>query len=398
MKNPRRTRAAVLLLAGVAAATFFLAAGLANRSAYRYLGVFQEVWGLTRANYVEPVDESALLDGALRGMVGALDGASAYLAPGEEKALAAPPGPGRPGMETLPAGGAQVIVRVDPNGPASRAGLEVGDQIWKIGGSSTREQSWPQIKRRLAGAPGEKLSLVVLDGRNFKLREVQVELEAPKGPQFVVERRDGPVVHLKLGDVDFVDDRVLSRDLKQKLADNSGAPLLVDLRGVVSLTPESAVRIAGLFFPGGPVLRLATRSGREESLGAAPGKPIALPRQVFVLVDGSTAGVGEALAAVLKEKAGAVLCGRTTYALGALPEVVPLPHGGSVLLATRELQTAGGVSWSEKGLTPDKILAPQPGRLAAADPHRDMLLEDALRWISQGASLQQEAVQHRPAA
>ncbi|MBP1611981.1 MAG: hypothetical protein H6Q01_644, partial [Acidobacteria bacterium] len=47
------------LLFGAAAlaavVTLALAAGLPGRGSYRYLNVFQEVWGLTRANYVEPV-------------------------------------------------------------------------------------------------------------------------------------------------------------------------------------------------------------------------------------------------------------------------------------------------------------------------------------------------------
>ena len=118
MKTPRNKRIAVLVAAGGISLSLAFAASL--NSSYRYLNVFQEVWGLTRSNYVESVDENALLDGAFRGMTGALDGGSAYLAPGEEKILSSGPGPGRPGMETLPSGGAAVIVRVDPAGPAAR--------------------------------------------------------------------------------------------------------------------------------------------------------------------------------------------------------------------------------------------------------------------------------------
>lgn len=386
----------MLLLLAAGSLSLVLAAGLATR-AYRYLNVFQEVWGLTRSNYVEPVDEAVLLDGALHGMVASLDGASAYLAPGEEKILAAPPGPGRPGMETLPSGGGAVIVRVDPEGPAAKAGLDVGDQIWKIAGRPVRQQPWPETKRRLAGAVGGKLDLVVLDGRTFKLRELQLPLEAPRGGGYIVTRRDGPIIHLRMLDPEFMDDATLARDLARQLTDNPGAPLLVDLRGVVGLDPAAVARIGSVFFPGGPVLKVVDRAGTEDVINAPAGRTVALPRRVYVLVDTSTAGAGEALAALLREKAGALLCGRSTFALAGLPEVIPLSRGGSVLMATREMRTPAGTRWSEKGLSPDKILTPA-ARAAAGEEPRDQLLDDALHWIGEGAPLDKPSARARPAA
>ncbi len=384
------------LLTVAASLSLVLAAGVAAK-AYRWLNVFQEVWGLTRSNYVEPVDDSTLLEGALRGMVASLDGASEYLAPGDEKIFAGPPGPGRPGMETLPSGGAAVIVRIDPDGPAAKAGLQVGDQVWKIAGRPVRQQAWPETKRRLAGSVGGKLDLVVLDGKDFKLREVQLPLEAPRGGNYIIEKREGPVVHLRLLDPDFVDEQALGRDLAPALAASPGAPLLVDLRGVVGLTPAVVARVASVFFPGAPALKVVDRSGAEETVSAPAGRAVALPRQVYALVDGTTAGAGEALAALLRERAGAVLCGRSTSALAGLPEIVPLGRGGSVLLTTREMRTPGGASWSEKGLLPEKPLAPA-ARVTAADEKRDFLLEDALRWINAGAPLDKPAAESSPAA
>ena len=76
MPKSSRTPFVVAALAGMLAISLALAASLpSGRSSYRYLSVWQEVWRLTRANYVERVGEEQLLEGAYRGML-------AYLAAG----------------------------------------------------------------------------------------------------------------------------------------------------------------------------------------------------------------------------------------------------------------------------------------------------------------------------
>lgn len=382
MKIPGRFRIPLALAAISVSLSLVLAASLQSGSTYRYLRVFEDVWTYTRSHYVEPVNENALLDGAFRGMVGSLDGASAYLPPGEEKILQAPPAPGRPGMETLPAGGGPMIVRVDPGGPAERAGLAVGDQVWKIGGKSARDVAgaWPQAKRRLSGPVGSQLELMVLDGKTFKMREVKVALEAPRGPGYLLERRGG-VLYLRFYDPEFLDLARLQQELSQRLAQDRQVPLLVDLRGTVGLDRAAMGRLAAVFFPGRTAYKLVARQGSDEVIDAAAGTAPTIGRPLFTLVDTTTAGAGEALAALLKERAGALLCGRTTYGLGALPEILPLSRGGSVLLTTREIRTPGGLRWSDKGIEPEKILAPQPR--GTIDRDRDILLDEALRFVAE---------------
>ncbi|NJN64913.1 MAG: PDZ domain-containing protein, partial [Acidobacteria bacterium] len=206
-----------------------LAAGLPGRQAYRFLSVFHEVWNLTRANYVEPVSEESLLDGAYRGMLASLDAASAYLPPGEETGILEPSGPGRTGLEVLPSGGVPIVVRVDPDTPADRAGIQPGDQIWRIGGSSARQLSWPQLRRRMTGQAGAALDLSVLDGRTFRVRTVSLALEVPKDPGFTIDRVPGGVAHLRLRSLERVDPNVLASRLKTGLAEGGAASsLLVD--------------------------------------------------------------------------------------------------------------------------------------------------------------------------
>ncbi len=392
MRKISQRRLVPLLLVFVAgvAVSWTLAKGFPSQSTYRYLKVFQEVWALTRANYVEPIDEPALLDGAYRGMLASLDAASAYLGPEEEALLARAVGSGHAGLEVLPSGGVPVVVRVDPGGGAEAAGLEPGDQIWKVGKQSTRMLAWPLLVRLLRGEPGSTLSMVVLDGRTFKMREVEVKLAAPSGEGFDLTFEEPGVVALRLRSLDALDTGALGRGVRGKLAEHPGAALLVDLRGVVGLDTDELVRLAGALIPGGELVRLVDRAGATTVVQAPDALPLEVGGGLFVLVDGSTAGVAEALALVLKERAGARLCGRETYGLGAVPERIPLRSGGSVLLATRQMFSPDGSVWTEDGITPDKEIAfrrVERGDDESARP--DPMREDALSWIREGAPVQE---------
>ncbi|RMG47539.1 MAG: PDZ domain-containing protein [Acidobacteria bacterium] len=381
LPRPRRlayAAALVLLL------TVGLAAGLHNRATYRYLGVFQEVWRLARANYVEPVDEERLLEGAYKGMLGSLDAASAYLEKGDRALLERPPGPARCGLRVLPSGGIPVVVRVVPGGPADKAGLEAGDQIWRIDGRSTRLMPLPLVERLLSGRPGESRELVILDGSQFKRRTVTVTLEPPTGPGFTASEKAGPVLHLRIEDPDRVDAAALSEALTRYRTAHPGAPILVDVRGVVGLEASSLTRLAGVLLPGGRLLDLVPKEGDPRPIAAPEQGPVRLD-PLFVLMDGTTAGVGEALAALLAERSGARLCGRTTYGLGGVPELIELRNHRWILLATREMTTPGGRRWAGEGLEPEKILTPEAG-VEEIGGESDRLLGAALEWIRSGAA------------
>jgi carboxyl-terminal processing protease len=394
--KPRR---AVVLgaLALLVTISLCLAAALpGNREGYRYLFVFQEVWNLTRANYVEPVDEDKLLEGAYRGMVASLDAASAYVPPGADTELLAPKGEGRTGFELLPSGGVAVVVRVDPDTPASRAGMRPGDQVWRVDGASARQLSWPELRRLTTGDPGTELSLSILDGRNFRLRQVDLELASPPDPGYSVSVDDAAVV-LRVREIDRLRDPAALVNAVEAAYERAGElPLLVDLRGVVGLDLEVAGGVAAAFGLEGPVWRLETRDGPQQTLSLEAEEPSIEAPRVFVLIDGATAGSGEALALALAEGAEGTLCGRESYGLGSLPELIPLSGGGHVLLTTRQIVSAAGQRWAGEGLEP--LQSFRIGYVPSNERGQDLLLEKALEWIDEGAPLEDEDEEIRPAA
>ena len=130
------------ILAGVAGLALFilpLAAGAANNETYRQLNLFGDVFERVRADYVEEVSDSELIEAAINGMLSSLDPHSRYL---NAKSFE--------DMQTQTRGefgGLGIEVTMDDNGfvkvitpiddtPAQRAGLEPGDFVTHLDGES----------------------------------------------------------------------------------------------------------------------------------------------------------------------------------------------------------------------------------------------------------------------
>src|SRR5512133_2698676 len=164
-----RTRLIVLLVTAPVIA-FALVGGvlgkaLTREETYQHLRVFEDVVSLISSNYVEEADMNRVMRGAMRGLAEGLDPDSAYLSTDEVKLVEKGDkgAAGETGLELTRNYYLRVIAARDLS-PAAKAGLQPGDFIRAIGGKSTREMSVFEGMRGLRGAPGSKVTLLVIRG------------------------------------------------------------------------------------------------------------------------------------------------------------------------------------------------------------------------------------------
>jgi carboxyl-terminal processing protease len=145
------------------------------------------------------------------------------------------------------------------------------------------------------------------------------------------------------------------------------------------------VKIAGLFIEGGTVLKLADRKAGATELRAGAGGP-AWKGPLAAIVNGGTAGAAEALAAALRDRAGASLIGEKTWGLGTSQKVIPLPAGDGIRLSVGKWQSPTGKEWNGTGLTPDIVQQPGPG-----DGKEDLQIQKTLEILKKGPGNRQAA-------
>ena len=134
-----------------------------SRDTYEGLEAFTNVLAIVQKNYVEEVGTQKLVEGAINGMLGALDPHSAYLTPESYKELQVDTGGsfGGLGIEITLRDGLLTVVSPIEDTPAYRAGIKAGDQIIKIDGQLTKDMTLVEAVKKMRGPEGSKITLSI---------------------------------------------------------------------------------------------------------------------------------------------------------------------------------------------------------------------------------------------
>lgn len=385
-----RTRLVVLLIS-TPLLVFVLVGGILGARATsaepalgRPLRVFEDVISLILHNYVEEVNVDEVMEGAMRGLADGLDPDSAYLLPPAVRALEA--------GEKMPEGETGIdltrqyylrVVSARGKSPAARAGLRSGDYVRAIDGKPTRDMSVYEGTRLLRGAPGSKVSVLVIRGNAADPHVVDLVREKA-APQPVTAR----LVNGSIGLVRVpAFEARTAESLRALIADltRAGAQkLIVDLRGASDGALEYGFAAASLFVPDGATLGTRTTSSGEKTPIPAKSQGDALRLPAVLLVNGGTSDAAEVFAAALSGNGRARLIGETTNGRSGLQKLVKLPQGHGLWLTYATYTTPKGEPIHEKGLTPDvEVEEPDVEFGTAADPAaKDPILDKGIEVLT----------------
>ena len=131
------------------------------RISFEELQLFADTFDAIRRGYVEEVTDAELFEMAVKGMLTNLDPHSAYLTDDDyEKLQESTDGQFTGlGIEIGYRGGFIAIVTPIDGSPAIEAGLQAGDVILKIDGTSTQGMSTSESSTYMRGAKGTEVTL-----------------------------------------------------------------------------------------------------------------------------------------------------------------------------------------------------------------------------------------------
>ena len=329
--------------------------------------LFAEVYERIKRDYVDDVDDHALMEKALRGMVAALDPHSAYLDSEEFDEIRLSTMGSYPGVgiEVVAEDGVVKVLRPIEGSPAQEAGLVPGDELVRIDGTEIGADLAGAIAH-MRGASGSLVKLTVRRAgspalMDYTLRRAQVEVHSVM--QQTLEPGYGYVRITSFSETTPEDlDRAITHLKRDNPAGIKG--LVLDLRNNPGGVLEAGVAVADDFLDSGVIV---TADGRTPEarfrMDATPGDLIN-GAPLVVLVNGGSASASEIVAGALKDHGRALLVGRRTYGKGSVQTVMPLTHGGAVKLTTSRYFTPSGTSIHGKGIVPD-IVEEGPGTAPA---------------------------------
>lgn len=352
---------------------------------YQHLRVFEDVLSLISSNYVEDADMNRVMRGAMRGLAEGLDPDSAYLSADEVKLVegGAPAPSGETGIELTRNYYLRVIAARD-NSPAARAGLRPGDFIRAIDGKSTREMSVFEGARNLRGAPGSKVTLLVIRGNAADPHSIELVRETPAGPD-VSGRLEGKAGYLRIASFGPGVARAVSTQAAD-LERGGATGLVIDLRNTATGALENGLSVGKLFVPAGTLALKEVRGAQRQpfTAGGAGSADGAIKVPVVLLVNDGTSGAAEIFAAALSGNQRATLVGEHTEGRAALQKLVRLPDGSGMLISNAWYLTPSGVPIHDKGLTPTVAVEAPDVDFGAPPPATDPILQKGFDVLAAG--------------
>ena len=377
-----KPRSFALFAAGFAAALTALvllqaaSAGPKRYSPYRKLDIFAQVLTQVENNYVEPVDDTKLIYGALQGMMRSLDPHSVFMPPEVYRQIKADTEGefGGIGVEVELRHGWLTVVSPLEGTPAHSAGLKPGDQIRAIDGTTTEGITMFDAVKAMRGARGEAVVLTIKRPGQDKPLQMKVVRDLIKIVSVSSKLLREGVGYVRLKNFQEGTDKELDRalDTLEKAGPLRG--LLLDLRNNPGGLLDQAVRVSDLFIKAGLLVSTAGKGGRvlDEERAHSMGTRTSVP--IICLVNGGSASASEIVAGALQDHKRAVILGGRTFGKGSVQTIIDLEDGSGLKLTVARYYTPKGRSIQEKGIDPD-IVVPErepPQRVAQVTREKDL--------------------------
>ena len=316
--------------------------------------------------YVKEPDVDKVVEGALTGMMHALDQHSDFISPdafnrmqedtrGEFVGI---------GVNIHQNEEMDIVVASPlPNSPASRAGVQAGDIIRAVDGVSMEGMTTEDAAKRIRGPKGSVVALTLerLDESGdpasveVSMKRDRVELESISESRLL---HDG-VGYVRIDDFKDTTARDLGRKLKV-LLDEGMTALVLDLRWNSGGLLKSSKQVCELFLPKNTLVtytRGRQNNGRADDMKLyterEPMLPDGLP--IAILTNQDTASSSEIVTGALQFWSRAIIVGEKTFGKGSVQTIIPLsaPQNSALRLTTALYYTPANVTIDGNGIKPD---------------------------------------------
>ena len=340
---------------------------------------FWDAFSIIESRYVDPVDVEVLVDGAISGMVDALnDDHSGYIRPalydsitdfsGEFSGIGVT-------IRTNPETDAVEVVTVIPNSPSEGVGVLSGDVFFEVDGKSVVGMSQAELVTLVPGPRGTSVNITFKRGEELVVFDIVRDI-------FEIPNVSSEIVGDNMAHIVMLDFNAVSRsqldDALEKVDINNTNGLIFDLRGNPGGTLASAIEVGSAFIEDGVLLRQVSRDQSEE-VTRTNGDYAEITVPIVVLVDETSASASEVISGAMQDYDVATLIGETTFGKGTVQNIPQLSNGGGLRITIKRWLTPNGAWIHKQGITPDIIVEWNPETVEEAQD--DIQLQEAINYL-----------------
>jgi len=350
-------------------------------TSFEELQLFADTFDAIRRGYVEDVTDAELLEMAVKGMLTSLDPHSAYLTDDDYENLQESTEGQFTGLgiEIGYRGGFIAIVTPIDGSPAIEAGLQAGDVILKIDGTSTQGMSTSESSTYMRGPEGTTVTLEIGRAGESQPFDVVVTRGVIDVPSVRSREIDDGYWLIRISRFQRDSGTEVASAIESALEQGEVKGVILDVRNNPGGVMNASVEMASNFLDGGLVVYTKGRHPEStNSFNAEPGELLpGVP--VVVLVNGGSASASEIIAGALQDRGRAVIMGTQSFGKGSVQTVLPVSETKALKLTTSLYYTPSGRSIQAEGIVPDVVVEraqltslEQGNRLREADLNRSI--------------------------
>lgn len=365
MSLPSRSSVYFALATAFVAASSAAAVGQSTKGGGFYAGFERLGHVLARVNdsYVEEIPSDTLIDATVRGLSSILDPHTAYFDEKESNDLKTHTSGQFGGLGITIGVRENILTVISPlvGTPAQRMGIQAGDKILEIDGTTTKGITVDDAVSKLRGVPGTKVTIKIWregfsEPLAFTITREVIKIESV--PYYGM--LPGKVGYIKL--VQFSEPT--SGDVEQALRSlkaQGATSYLLDLRYNPGGLLSQSVEVSELFLPKNRVV-VSTRGrmkNQNSELSSQRDPVIDTTTPLVVLVNGGSASAAEIVSGAVQDWDRGVILGTQTFGKGSVQTIFPMDKKYSLKLTTAFYYTPSGrcinkkengIRWKEKAL------------------------------------------------
>jgi len=341
---------------------------------------FWEAWDIIHDQYIDqPVDNTALMRGAISGMLDALgDQHTSYMDPDQYMQANIPMDGEYEGIGAWVDTTSEYLTIISPmpNSPAEAAGLLPGDQVIMIDGEDMTGIDGSLVIRQVLGPAGSKVVLTIRREGEMELFDVTIIRE-----KIIIPSIDSRMLDENIGYVQILtfgaDTQAELRENLKNILDQDPVGLIVDLRNNGGGYLQTAVEVGSEFIADGVILYedYGTDKGMDEYVSIEGGLATDIP--LVLLVNEGSASASEIVAGAIQDHQRGPLVGATTFGKGSVQNWIELTNQqGAVRVTIARWLTPDKRQIHEEGLIPKyPVEFTEEDYEAELDPQLDKAIE-----------------------
>lgn len=339
--------------------------------------LYWKAWDAVKDKFYGKIDSQKMIYGAISGMMSSLDDPySLFMNPDEAKRFSEDMNGsfGGIGAKIESKNGLVTIVAPMPDTPAEKAGLEPGDVVVKIDGTSTSDLGFYEAINKIRGDKGTKVKLTIARKGWDEAKEIEVMRDKIVVKSVTYEVKNNNIGYIEISQ--FGDDTLdLTKEAIKSLKDKGVKSYIIDLRNNPGGYLQDAIDISSFFLKDDEVVvKEKDKFGNIKEFKTTLDKKI--DENIVVLVNGGSASASEIFAGAIQDHGRGKLVGIKTFGKGSVQTVEDLSGGSKIRITIAKWLTPNGREIDKEGIEPDvKVELSSQDKEQKKDPQLDRALE-----------------------